>query len=520
MSRRKKILIVAGTLLVVAVFVSVIHHFQLRWGVEQYVFKLKASGEQMDLAQLIPRPLPVEENSAPLFLKAASLLQTNTDVLATNPPLPMHMAAPGKAIVRWMQPDTRSQFGTNSWEQIKEALAPDDAALKLIERITNSPAFDFDVQYSQRFNMQLKHLALERKFASTLSAATVYDLQAADTTSAVRNVHVLLAIVKGMHEERIAISQLVRIAIANIAFAANWELMQAHNLNDSELAALQSDWAGLEFVKAAHNALPVEREGSRATLEKWRSSNSELQIYLNMKKIAFSNLIPSDEPATDDSIFAKIKTKTQIFLWRYWSSYSDELRGLKGFSVLINTLRSVESRGSFKDALLSQNTALEELGISKLRNSLDSLFSNRTDFDALSSESIVTLAGVIEKVMRIECSKQMTITAIALERFRLKYDHLPPDLNLLVPEFVQSVPLDPVDGNPLRYHLKLDGSFLLYSIGENGLDDGGNSENDKSVRNSNSVWLLDNHALDWVWPQRATEVEVKAYYKKPSSKSN
>ena len=43
-----------------------------------------------------------------------------------------------------------------------------------------------------------------------------------------------------------------------------------------------------------------------------------------------------------------------------------------------------------------------------------------------------------------------------------------------MPEFVPKVPLDPVDGQPLRYRRNADGTFLLYSVGENGKDDGGN----------------------------------------------
>jgi hypothetical protein len=108
----------------------------------------------------------------------------------------------------------------------------------------------------------------------------------------------------------------------------------------------------------------------------------------------------------------------------------------------------------------------------------------------------------------------MTITAIALKRFQLKHGNYPADLNSLVPEFLPAVPLDPVDGQPLRYRRNADGTFLLYSVSENGVDDGGNPALEKGVTNSSYSWQ-NPHALDWVWPQPATEAEIKFFYEHP-----
>ena len=88
-----------------------------------------------------------------------------------------------------------------------------------------------------------------------------------------------------------------------------------------------------------------------------------------------------------------------------------------------------------------------------------------------------------------------------------------------MPEFLSAVPLDPVDGEPSRYKLNSDGTFLLYSIGENGKDDGGNPSLVKDAEGSSLNWL-NPRALDWVWPQPATEEEIQAYYKNISSRKN
>ena len=213
----------------------------------------------------------------------------------------------------------------------------------------------------------------------------------------------------------------------------------------------------------------------------------------------------------EDSIGSLAKLKAKIFLWRYWWSYPDELRYLKGYEVLTSAAQSAETNGFYQDALDHQGAALDQLGISKLNNSFNSLFSGQTDFHSMMSESIVTLGAVIRKVMRVEAARKMAITAIALKRYQLKHGNYPPDLNSLVPELLSAVPLDPVDGQPLRYRRNADDSFTLYSIGENNKDDGGNPALADDSKSKSLQWQNPN-ALDWVWPQPATEAEIQKYY--------
>lgn len=63
-------------------------------------------------------------------------------------------------------------------------------------------------------------------------------------------------------------------------------------------------------------------------------------------------------------------------------------------------------------------------------------------------------------------------TALAVERYRLKYDVLPESLEQLVPEFMEAVPRDPFDGETLRY-IKHDVGYTVYAIGDDGVDNDG-----------------------------------------------
>jgi hypothetical protein len=127
--------------------------------------------------------------------------------------------------------------------------------------------------------------------------------------------------------------------------------------------------------------------------------------------------------------------------------------------------------------------------------------------------------ATIHKVATVEIARNVVTTAIALKRYELRHHQLPATLDELTPDLLKTVPIDCMDGQPLRYRPKADGTFLLYSVGENGVDDGGDPSLEKGVTSSNYFWQ-NPHALDWVWPQPATEEEIQAYFKKLSSQKN
>ncbi len=62
--------------------------------------------------------------------------------------------------------------------------------------------------------------------------------------------------------------------------------------------------------------------------------------------------------------------------------------------------------------------------------------------------------------------------ALAVQRYRLATGNLPDTLADLVPTYLDTVPKDPFDGRSLRYE-KLETGFIVYSVGLDGIDDGG-----------------------------------------------
>jgi hypothetical protein len=515
MSRKRKFWVFTGVMFAVVILASVIHHYQLRLAVEKYIAERKAAGEPMDLAAVIPPPILPEKNGAEIFRRASALISSDQTLSWSNYVSGMQMVAPGKAMVRWQQADIRDSDGTNSWTVITTAVAQNQESFDLLRQIVDKPDFDFQIQYAggvADMTFTNFYLSESKRAVQRLATAALCDLHRGDTVSAVKNVRAMLALTKAMQDERFAISELVRMALAQITLSVNWELLQCPNLTDTQLAELQHDWMNLDFVESMGNALAMERASGEISLSNWRKSNFELNRYFEQFEEARKGLGMSEETSM---LWCKTKRPFQIFLWRNWWSYPDELRSLKGYDVLITSLRRAQTNGCFTGVLQYQNEQLDELGINKITDDFLALFTEKTDFHSMLSQSIAGLSGVTRKVLQAEVAEQMTVTAIALNRYQRKHGEFPPVLVSLVPEFLAAVPRDPADGQPLRYRPAADGTFLLYSVGENDKDDGGDPSLEPGASPHGFTWL-NNRALDWVWPRPATAAEVQDFYEHPS----
>ena len=175
--------------------------------------------------------------------------------------------------------------------------------------------------------------------------------------------------------------------------------------------------------------------------------------------------------------------------------------------MLLDTIRQAQTSSYFKDALREQENKLDALGFGALPRDTGSPVGSdlaATDIRWFFSKSIRSLEDYPRRIMTVEAARQMVITAIALKRYQLKQGNYPPDLSALVPEWLPAVPRDPVDGKPMRYQ-SAGKIFLLYSVGNDGVDNGGDPAPESAA--GQFSW---SGGRDYVWPQPATEREILA----------
>ena len=76
--------------------------------------------------------------------------------------------------------------------------------------------------------------------------------------------------------------------------------------------------------------------------------------------------------------------------------------------------------------------------------------------------------------------------------------------------FGPEVPVDYMDGKPMKYRLNSDGQFLLYSAGEDGQDDNASLALRPGKSSERNPW----DRKDFVWPAPATQQELDDYHRK------
>ena len=92
---------------------------------------------------------------------------------------------------------------------------------------------------------------------------------------------------------------------------------------------------------------------------------------------------------------------------------------------------------------------------------------------------------------------ELVIAAIAIKRYELRHGQAPSNLVSLERDFLAKTTRDLMDGQPLRNRTSANGGLLLYSVGDDAKDDGGDGSFAASAdHRAKTPWT----ARDCVWP--------------------
>lgn len=87
-----------------------------------------------------------------------------------------------------------------------------------------------------------------------------------------------------------------------------------------------------------------------------------------------------------------------------------------------------------------------------------------------------------------EARRDLAKIATALKLYKLKRGEYPESLQALVPDCISELPRDTFTGSDFMYRREAKG-FLLYSLGENGIDDGGRTSTEREVHAMREKYL-------------------------------
>ncbi len=502
MRRRKKLV---AALLVLAVIVGwpVAAHYRAKNKVAAYRRQLLAQGEKMSVSELTPLLPAGKDNGADALISAIWQAGFFTNYTPTMRPV-----VPGRALVAWRQSILPTSDSTNVWPGLKEDLERKSAALDAMCAALEKPAIAFNLDYSQGFHVLLPHLPQLKGAAQLLSAATMLELHKGGVTNAVWNLRALTALAARYQDEPLMISSLVRIAIAAIAMSAAWETLQSPDLTDEQLAALQADWEGVDVLPQFEAALAMERAMTGPAFAECRKSPRAVLAMTRpggassgLAELAELGKAVLDHPG--EGLKEIARRYPGYWAWKGWWSYEDELVQLQFLQADLAAVREVKNEKCFAPALTRCDQAHE--AIRKAHPKAGSWLGDPGP----------AYRRYLTRLRTIEIQRRLLVTAIALKRRQLRHGNLPESLTALAPEFFREPPRDPIDGQPQRYRLQPNGGFALYSVGEDGVDNGGDpSPPSDSSATTRPNWL---NGRDVVWPQPASAAELELYFQKQAA---
>lgn len=464
-------------------------HFKAKHDLAAYKKQLIAQGEKLTIFELIPKPVAAENNGAEELRKSLNGLSAiKQDGLPS-----MKLVLPGKARAIWTQEETFDAYQkqrTNIWPTLRENMAKAAHDLERLHQALEKPQLSFRPQYEMGIRALLPHFAKVKQASQWLAASALLHLHENQPLEAAAGLKDAIRLPVIYEDEPMMISQLVRIATVQIAFAATWEALQYEKWDETTLKEFQNAWSQLDFKNEIETTFAMERAMGIPLFEEcrktnvWDIPNPTLKDDLDQ----FSTKIFNDPKEA----FELLMRRPKQTVWQWWWTYNDERFFIEFLQKDIAVQRAIKrdksyihlKKGSEEPTMIPEQLLLSSILVQ----------SNRRFF---------------LKCAIAETEREMAVAACALERYRKRFSKYPEKLENLIPEFISQLPRDVLDGEPMRYHRNDDGTFLLYSIGEDGIDDGGDPEFETASSDKRSIQMT--KGRDWVWPRRATEGELKIW---------
>jgi hypothetical protein len=485
-----KIVIVLAVLVAVAAALLMIPHYRAKAAVRAYREQLKARGEKLTFAELAPA-FSHEEIAGGQELTAAVSMASNF----TNSPPMMKWLAPGRALVGWSEAISPTDNSSNCWPEFSAVIKRRPEIAAQIREALQKPGIGFHVQYDQGYSALLPYLSSVRKAGIWLSGAMMLALHEGDTNSAWSNLLSEIELVGKYQGEPLVVCQSVRVVMLQTAVFATWEALQQRGWSEEQLAQLQSRWEAVDLANQAVPALAMERAMLVMTLDKSRESYRDYDSIDGSGGTTFNSVLTNPR----EELGEYLGRRPRYWMWKWRLSYQLELYAMQLLAAATDAMRSANSNNAFMPAQENFKETTRRLGLELPRR--DRVVK---EVEGLAGYYSSFLSGMAEK----ETERRMVITVVALERYRLRHGAYPVRLEDLRPDFLKKVPIDFMDGKPLRYRRNNDGTFLLYSVGEDGKDDGGDGSPLSTEANSFKHWY---QMRDAVWPAPATADEVKKY---------
>ena len=478
---------------------------------EKYKHEWEAKGEKFDFADFVPPPVPDDQNFAltPIVFSSYGQMLTRDgkvipedkrdtnfvnrlkmDIVHNYEESPKDgnwQMAKITDLKTWRDYYRELAAKTNEFPIASQPQSP--AADVLLALSKYAPAieelrqagqlpysrFPLDYDIEDPAEILLPHLAALKRCSLALQLRAIAELQNGQTEKAFDDVMLALRLADSVRTEPFIITHLVRIAIVQITLQPVWEGLAEHKWSDTQLAALDAELAKLDFLADYEFSVRGERAAHIKIIDFLEQKRSRYREFFNM--------IGGDQRNTINNFWGMVGFYLMPKGWFYQNDI---------------VLAEMHQRWNLPAVDDKQQTVLPKKS-AQADKAIESI-NPSTAFHFLVRLLLPEMGKYAERTAYGQNAVNMARVAIALERYRLAHGEYPGSLDALTPQFMEKIPHDIINGQPLQYRRTDDGQFVLYSVGWNETDDGGvvvfkNSSNPRDEWKS----AVDMNEGDWVW---------------------
>ena len=484
-----------------------------KWAWENYQRASEARGEKLDFAAVVPPSVPDDQNFAmtPLWVeqisgtmgmekaklwygesRVAALGHTNfvqplnlpieltgRDLVSPNLPISGDWRLAKKTDLKswqhyyWQLAEKTNYFPVATVpqtpaEDVLLALSRYDGTIEELRRASQLPYARFPITYTNenKAGILLPHLATLKSLTRMLSLRACAELQPDQSDRALADLKLMFRLNAAVQIEPFLISHLVNIAMFNLELQPVWEGLADRKWNDRQLVALDAELARFDFLADYQQAIREERDLLVDSIDYLRRHPNQIRDYL--------------EPLGRD------QTPAGYLLARLAQI------GPSGWFEQNKLALCRFMTDTYLPIINQKDRTYSATNDAKAGANLAQLDRRRTPYNWLFIALAPALGKASAKFVRAQATADLARVAIALERYRLAHGEFPETLAALEPQFIAKLPHDVMDGQPLKYRRTTEGSFILYSVGWNETDDGG-----EVVLRNKVIPVVDQG--DWVW---------------------
>jgi len=351
---------------------------------------------------------------------------------------------------RLHNPDPPVLLSQRHLKILRDELTRAAPALAEAHKILALPHGRYPITYTKDYiSTPLPYIQDARSCANWFAYEATLRAQDQDLAGALTSCRGIFSVSRSIGDEPNLISTLVRIAIRQLALRRIEQALALGQPTEGSLAALQ------RFLEDEEKEplFLIGMRGERALMD------GTMQAVQN-----------------GDITFAQLSKLLQ-----------DAPSDLRAFPHLQTVLVTGSIRNQRAALLRWMNRAVEiaKLSPEEQKTPLKELEASAKDLPVLGRMLAPACAHVGYAWSRDQVSMRCAITLVAVERYRQAHGRWPQALSDLVPQYLPKVPIDLYDGSPLRLGRFTDG-VVVYSVGEDGIDNGGNV--DENPRKPGTDW--------------------------------